>query len=87
MGIWQRAVETYDRHSSQAGKPSDKHPVALIPISHIIQNAQIEIILDEHGEFVQAKSVPKDDSKTIIRLRSSAERPAFLYRAIRRKQI
>ena len=66
MGIWQRAVETYDRHSSQAGKPSDKHPVALIPISHIIQNAQIEIILDEHGEFVQAKSVPKDDSKTII---------------------
>lgn len=66
MSIWQRAVETYDCHSDQAGKQSTKYPVALTPIAHVIQNAQIEIILDEHGEFVQAKSVPKDDSKTII---------------------
>lgn len=66
MSIWQRAVETYDCHSNQAGKQSIKYPVALTPIAHVIQNAQIEIILDEHGEFVQAKSVPKDDSKTII---------------------
>lgn len=66
MSIWQRAVETYDCHSDQAGKQSIKYPVALTPIAHVIQNAQIEIILDEHGEFVQAKSVPKDDSKTII---------------------
>lgn len=66
MSIWQRAVETYDCHSDQAGKQSIKYPVALTPIAHVIQNAQIEIILDEHGEFVQAESVPKDDSKTII---------------------
>lgn len=66
MSIWQRAVETYDCHSNQAGKQSIKYPVALTPIAHVIQNAQIEIILDEHGEFVQAESVPKDDSKTII---------------------
>lgn len=66
MSIWQRAVETYDCHSDQAGKQSIKYPVALTPIAHVIQNAQIEIILDEHGKFVQAKSVPKDDSKTII---------------------
>ena len=66
MSIWQRAVETYDCHRDQAGKQSTKYPVALTPIAHVIQNAQIEIILDEHGEFVQAKSVPKDDSKTII---------------------
>ncbi len=66
MSIWQRAVETYDCHSDRAGKQSVEYPIALTPIAHVIQNAQIEIILDEHGEFVQAKSVPKDDSKTII---------------------
>lgn len=66
MSIWQRAVETYDCHSDQAGKQSVEYPVALTPIAHIIQEASIEIILDEHGEFVQAESVPKDDSKTII---------------------
>lgn len=66
MSIWQRAVETYDCHSDQAGKQSVEYPVALTPIAHIVQEASIEIILDEHGEFVQAESVPKDDSKTII---------------------
>lgn len=66
MSIWQRAVETYDCHSDWAGKQSVEYPVALTPIAHIIQEASIEIILDEHGEFVQAESVPKDDSKTII---------------------
>lgn len=66
MSIWQRAVETYDCHSDWAGKQSVEYPVALTPIAHIIQEASIEIILDEHGEFVQAESVPKDASKTII---------------------
>lgn len=44
MSIWQRAVETYDCHSDSVGKSFDNH-VTLMPISHIIQNAQIEILL------------------------------------------
>ena len=53
MSIWQRAVETYDCHSDSVGKSFDNH-VTLMPISHIIQNAQIEILLDEYGKFKEA---------------------------------
>mgnify|MGYP002519013998 FL=1 len=67
MSIWQRAVETYDCHSDSVGKSFDNH-VTLMPISHIIQNAQIEIILDEYGDFKEALDVAKDkkNNKTII---------------------
>ena len=67
MSIWQRAVETYDCHSDSVGKSFDNH-VTLMPISHIIQNAQIEILLDEYGKFKEALDVAKDkkNTKTII---------------------
>lgn len=66
MSIWQRAVETYECNKNEAGTPSKKYPVALTPTAHIVQNAQIEITLDERGSFNRAESVSKDDSKTII---------------------
>lgn len=66
MSIWQRAVETYECNKNEAGTPSKKYPVALTPTAHIVQNAQIEITLDERGSFNSAESVSKDDSKTII---------------------
>ncbi|HEY8365329.1 MAG TPA: type I-C CRISPR-associated protein Cas8c/Csd1 [Haloplasmataceae bacterium] len=39
---------------------------SLLPISHSTQNAQIEIIIDEEGNFVDAKEVLKDDAVTLI---------------------
>lgn len=38
----------------------------LTPVSHILQNAQIEITLTDEGKFLSAAAVAKEDSSTII---------------------
>lgn len=38
----------------------------MLPICHSTANAQIEITIDEHGNFVRADKVPKEEAKTII---------------------
>lgn len=65
MGLLQKAVETYDNMSHFVGVPRENHP-ALLPVSHIIQNAQIEITLDRDGNFIKAEAVSKDNAKTVI---------------------
>lgn len=70
MSIWQRAVETYDCHSDQAGV-YEIGKVPLAPISHIVKDADIEIVLDQEGNFLDATSLKSKDKsdlsqKTII---------------------
>lgn len=71
MGLMQKAVETYDCHAALAGVP-DAMRETLTPISHIVQNAQIEVTIDANGNFISAATVVKDkkserdESKTII---------------------
>lgn len=70
MSIWQRAVETYDCHSSLAGV-YEIGKVPLAPISHIVKDADIEIVLDQEGNFLDAASLKSKDKsdlsqKTII---------------------
>ena len=38
----------------------------LTPVSHILQNAQIEITLTDEGKFLSAVPVSKGDESTII---------------------
>ena len=65
MGLFQKAYETYEHFSSQAGIYSNrKEPLA--PIGHIITSAQIEIMLDANGNFIRALPVGKDEPKIII---------------------
>lgn len=65
MGLFQKAYETYEHFSSQAGIYSNqKEPLA--PIGHIITSAQIEITLDSKGKFIRALSVGKEEPKIII---------------------
>lgn len=70
MGLFQKAYETYENHSHLAGvTEAGKEP--LVPVSHIIQNANIEITLDRHGNFKKAEAVDAGngddkDNKTII---------------------
>lgn len=67
----QKAVETYDCHAALAGVP-DAMRETLTPISHIVQNAQIEVTIDANGNFISAAAVVKDkkserdETKTII---------------------
>jgi len=38
----------------------------LLPVYHMIQNAQVQIILDSHGNLLRAKVLSKEESPTII---------------------
>lgn len=65
MGLMQCACETYDRHQSYVGKYEEgKEPLA--PISHIVTAAQIEITINQAGEFIQAVALDKKEPKIII---------------------
>ena len=45
---------------------STKDGNSMLPISHSTAQAQIEVTVDEDGEFVRASLVSKDDAKTVI---------------------
>ncbi len=67
MSWIQKLYETYDQC---AGAPqfADAEP-SLLPICHVTQNAQIEIVLDDQGNFLGARAqvIEKgNDQKTIV---------------------
>ena len=58
MGLFQKAIETYDAMESLAGKSIvDKETLA--PIGHMITTASIEITVDADGNFVRAQKIDK----------------------------
>lgn len=66
MSWIQKLYETYDNCQSMVGKSTDDNKTPLLPICHTTQKAQIEIIIDQKGNFNRARVVPRDDAKTII---------------------
>ena len=59
-------ADTYDVHSQLAGVIKNDQPV-LLPLSHSTFNAQIEVTLDEEGNFLGSKKLDKGpDVVTII---------------------
>lgn len=67
MGLFQQACLTYDAMKKEhAGVYIQGEKEPLCPISHIITQANIEIVLDEHGNFRGASAVNKDEPKIII---------------------
>lgn len=69
MGWMQTLAETYDKCKSEVGKQIRKGQgklVVLLPISHSIYNADIEIMLDDNANIINVQSVPKEDQQTII---------------------
>lgn len=62
MGLMQKAVATYDNFASLAGLPIKNH-ATLTPISHILQNVQLEIAVHSDGTFAVASAA---DEKTVI---------------------
>lgn len=65
MGLLQEAIKTYDCMNELVGKPEiGKEPLA--PIGHVIRNAQIEITVDQDGNFVEAKALGTNGKKIII---------------------
>lgn len=66
MSWIQKLYETYENCQSMIGSGSDKNEVPLLPICHTTQKAQIEIVIDQDGNFKHARVVPKNEARTII---------------------
>lgn len=65
MGLFARAVETYDTFSSLAGVYREGQEV-LAPIAHAIATAKIEITIDANGSFISANAVDEKEEKIVI---------------------
>ena len=63
MNWMQNLYETYNNCFGNKSIPDSNE---LCPVGYSVQNAHIEIALDEMGNFRRAKLVPKDDAKTLI---------------------
>lgn len=58
-------AETYEVYSDLAGKIINDQPV-LLPISHSTFNAQIEVTIDEDGNFINSNKVEKGKNAVTI---------------------
>ncbi len=66
MALLKTLADTYDVFADQAGADKNGQPV-LLPISHSTFNAQIEVAIDQDGNFQGAKKLEKGrDVVTII---------------------
>lgn len=74
---WMEALaRTYDHHAAEIGKIYSKKlniknkevsvDIMLLPISHLTINAEIEIELNEAGEFLGAVKIPKESQVTLV---------------------
>ena len=66
MGLLQAGYRTYETQSHRIGIAKEGEREPLTPLSHMIQNAQIEITISDDGVFQSAIPIPKEDNKTII---------------------
>src|SRR5699024_1206841 len=37
-----------------------------LPVSHVMQSAQIEVLINKDGEFVSAKVIEKENARTVV---------------------
>lgn len=62
-------AETYEFHEKEVGevrKNRFNREYMLLPIAHTTQNAHIEVVLTEEGEFHSASVIEKEDATTIL---------------------
>lgn len=56
---------TYEACKGEAGIVKANQPL-LLPMAHLTQNAQLEVVLDGEGNFSRAYRVPKEEAVTVI---------------------
>ena len=61
MGLFQKAVETYDYMENLVGVECEERKAVLAPVGFITTGVQIQITVTEDGEFNKAEFV-EDDS-------------------------
>ena len=65
MGLLQKAVETYDSHFTYASQNREGQSM-MAPVGHIVTRAELEIVLDPQGNFLNASVVDNSEPKIII---------------------
>lgn len=65
MSWIQKLYDTYENCSNEVGVVKTDFKSPLLPLSHTIVNANIEVILDDSGNFIRARCLQKDESVTI----------------------
>lgn len=65
MNLFQRAVETFDAHSSYVGKEIEGHKM-LAPVSHLLARPDFEITIDQAGYFLAARAIDAKEPKIPI---------------------
>lgn len=68
MSWMQQLRMVYDNNESHVGdfEERDNQRITLLPVSHIMQSAQIEILISRNGDFVSAKVIDKENARTIV---------------------
>ncbi len=61
-----KLYETYENCQAVAGKIVSEKEMPMLPICHTTNEAQIEIVIDQQGNFRRARVVPKERAMTII---------------------
>ncbi|MEK5231875.1 type I-C CRISPR-associated protein Cas8c/Csd1 [Lysinibacillus sp. FSL K6-0232] len=87
MNWMQQLEQVYSNNEKYVGEFEERYQqrITLLPVSHMMQNAQIEILLSPEGNFIEAKVVHKEHARTIVPVtlasanRTSASAPHFLH--------
>lgn len=66
MGLIQTAAETYETLQQKYAGEVAEGKTTLAPVAHILTSAQIEISLDQEGNFVSAALLDKSEPKIVI---------------------
>ena len=72
MGLMQQAYDTYCAMESQYAGIYGKAKEPLVPVSHQIVNAELELTLDADGHLLDARSVEAEQAATIIPVTESS---------------
>ena len=65
MSWMQKLYETYENCQGEIGKMREGQ-VPLLPVFHSTQQAQIEVVVDEHGNWIDASVIEEKAKRTII---------------------
>lgn len=66
MSWLQKLYETYNNCETIVGLGVQDNETPLLPICHTTKMAHIEIVLNENGDFIKARVLPKNEARTII---------------------
>lgn len=60
--------KVYENNLAHVGEFEErrKQRMTLLPVSHVMQSAQIEILITPDGQFVSAKVIDKENARTIV---------------------